>query len=137
MTDMALRYESESRQQIENPTESDLERLLSELDGSLSSYASLTSSDGSYIQAGGGPDVFTVEIREMRQGGSFRHLKAAHGKMQNTRSVLSIGGANVEVDASELLTYSDMLQLFRYFLRERAPDPSFEWHDLTPMFTGN
>ena len=134
LTRMSVRYESQSGQTAENPVDVDLDRLLGQLDGNGNSFASLTMPDGSYIQAGGGPDEFTVEIREVLKRGSFRHLKAGLKNGRTDERRLTIGGASVSVLENQVLELSTAQQLFRFFSRTRSPDPAFVWQDITPMF---
>jgi hypothetical protein len=131
---MSARYESESGESVENPSEADLDRLLGQLDGNANSFASLTTPNGNYIQVGGGPDQFTVEIREVQQGDSFRQLKAGLKSGQSDERHLTIGGASVSVMSNQVLDLSTARQLFRFFLRQNAADPSVAWQDITRMF---
>src|SRR3954454_3869937 len=98
-----MRYESESGLRLDDPSDAQLDQVLGQLDGVNNSYASLTKSDGSYIQVGGGPTDFTVEVRVFSPDGSFRHLKAAHRKELGNEHRLTIGGASVSVRTDQIL----------------------------------
>ena len=73
---MSAKFESQNGSISDGPDDEALEQLLRSLDGAENSFASLTMPDGSYLQAGGGPDEFTVEVRLFPPGLPFRHLKA-------------------------------------------------------------
>lgn len=129
-----IRYESESGRSVENPNDFALREFLGELDGHENSYAALTMPDGSYVQVGGGMDGFVVEVREIRQGDEFRHLRAAFREAPDGNRQVVIGRSLVTVASSEVLDLSAVHQIFRVFLRDRVPDRSFAWHDVTAMF---
>lgn len=131
---MNYRYESESGTCFDNPSEDMLDQLLAQLDGIGNSYASLTASDGNYVQAGGGPTVFTVEKREIRQDGTFRHLKATLATEEQDERRIIIGGSSVSVRADQLLDLPTVQQIFRAFHRGLTPSPSVVWQDITSMF---
>ncbi|HZZ73556.1 MAG TPA: hypothetical protein VFE24_14985 [Pirellulales bacterium] len=129
-----MRFESEAGRSIENPAEADLNRLLGELNGSSNSYASLTMPDGSYIQAGGGPSEFTVEVRNIRSGDSFVHWKAGRKNGRVSERQLLIGGASVTVGENQILDLATVQQLFSSFQREQTLDGSMQWRDISSMF---
>ena len=134
---MRLRYESESGVQLDDPSAGELDALLARLDGVDDSYASLTAADGSgYVQAGGGPTEFTVELRETRPDGTFRHLKAARPDGGAAERQLAIGGGDVTVRADEVLDRAAVGQVFRAFLSGRVVAAPVLWHDVTAMFAG-
>jgi len=131
---MNARYESQSGILRDDPSEDELDQLLSDLDGVDNSYASLTAPDGSYVQAGGGPDDFTVEIRDVRPQGTFLHLKATTAPSNPEERQLTIGGESVKVRADQVLDLPTVRQIFRFFLREHRADPRISWQDMTAMF---
>lgn len=134
---MRLRYESEAGVRIDDPADGELDALLARLDGVDDSYASLTAVDGgAYVQAGGGPTEFTVEVRETRPDGTFRHLKAARPAGGAAERRLTIGGAEVTVRADEVLDLPTVVQVFRAFLGGRVAAAPIVWHDITAMFAG-
>lgn len=122
---------------MDDPTEADLDELLARLDGVDDSYASLTALDGSgYVQVGGGPMEFTVEVREERPDGTFRHLKAVRPAPDAAERRLAIGGAVVTVRADELLDSAAVRRIFRTFLGGRVATAPVAWRDMTAMFAG-
>lgn len=132
---MSLTYESESGTHVSDPSESELDSLLRELDGDTDSYSSLTAANGSYIQVGGGPTAFTVEVREVAANGEFRHLKAKLAKESRAKRRLVIGGESVSVTADQVLNFEDMRKLVFAFWQERKADSNFQWDDITSMFS--
>ena len=92
-----MHYESESGRSVRNPTEQRLSDLLGGLDGRRNSYAILTAPDGSYVQAGGGPARFIVEVREISANAAFRHVRAVgSGRTPGTVEEVLVGGAALQ-----------------------------------------
>jgi hypothetical protein len=133
---MSAKFESQNGSISDGPDDQALEQLLRSLDGADNSFASLTMPDGSYLQAGGGPDEFTVEVRLFPPGLPLRHLKAGMtgGQSKSGERRLSIGGAEVSVPLNQVFGLSTVCQIFRHFLHGHGLDPSVEWHDITSMF---
>lgn len=131
---MSFNYESELGVRLENPSEKDIDALLSQIDGVSISYASLTATDGSYVQVGGGPNLFTVEERDMEQSGVFRHLKATLPSEKADQHCLMIGGSSVYVRADQLLNLSLVQQIFRSFRHGIKRCSCVIWQDITSMF---
>lgn len=73
---MNIRYDCDFGIAFDNPADEHLDHLLGELNDVDNSYASLMTSDGCYLQAGGGPTPFTVEERRYKPGGTSCHLSA-------------------------------------------------------------
>ncbi|QVL30947.1 hypothetical protein KIH39_19125 [Telmatocola sphagniphila] len=131
---MNFLYESESGTRLEGPSISNLNELLSLLDGKRNSYAYLTRSDGSYVQVGGGPTDFTVEEREIFPDGSFRHKKATLPGNDKKECRLTIGGMSVSVRADQLLNLALVQQIFHTFRHGIKTSDSLLWEDMTAMF---
>ena len=133
-----MRFESEAGLRLDDPAPGELDEALARLDGVDNSYATLTSPDGrGYVQAGGGPDLFTVELREVYADGAFRHLKAARPDDRRDGAGerrLTIGGADVTVRADEAVDLAAVRHLFRAFLAGRATTAPVVWRDITAMF---
>lgn len=127
-------YESQSRNAILNPEPIQLDNLLSELDGKLNSFASLTHSSGTYIQVGGGPECFVVEHRLIHSSGSFSHRRAASKRKNGGRAFATIGTARVVVRQDELLSLTLVKKLFRSFLKSLEFSNLTDWNDISEMF---
>jgi hypothetical protein len=130
---MRFYYESQAGDRITNPFEKDLDDFLKLLDGEHNSFASLNSEDGSYIQVGGGPADFTVEIRKVT-GSDFRHLKAQRRSRSVDERSLRIGGAQVLVRSNQILDLETVQRAFRVFLSSTEMDGGLDWIDTTDMF---
>lgn len=131
---METRFESQSGRVMRNPSPDSLDHLLSLLDGVDNSYASLTTPDGSYVQTGGGPEKFTVEIRETGVAGGFRHFKAFLPKRNTQPSYLSIGGATVTVKFNEILDLPMVSSIFQTFRESQTLYDGVSWQDITSTF---
>jgi hypothetical protein len=131
---MNVRYECQSGTLRDDPTEDEIVQLLLDLDGVDNSYASLTVSNGGYIQVGGGPDEFTVEIREVGADRTFRQLKAGQFPPNPDERQLTIGGEPVTVRADQVLDLATTQRAFKQYLHDRRPDPLLSWTDMTDTF---
>ncbi|MFL5328499.1 MAG: hypothetical protein ACJ8C4_06255 [Gemmataceae bacterium] len=132
---MSIKLESQSGVTLENPTPAEIERVLDGLDGVDESYASLTQRDGSYIQVGGGPSEFTVELRKIGTSGSFCHLKAYRNDMDLIGdTVLIIGGVPVNIKTNQKLNLSMVKRLFTSFTTFKEFDRGISWLDISQMF---
>jgi hypothetical protein len=129
-----MRLETENGTGLDDPSPFALRQALSALDGVTNSYASLTAADGSYIQAGGGPSEFTLEIREHKPDGSFRHLKANRDPADVANRFLEIGGSRVSVQAGQIVDLGTVVNSFLVFANSKAPDRDLRWDDITAMF---
>lgn len=129
-----MRYESQSGFVVDDPSDAQLDELLGRLDGRNNSFASLTAHEGSYIQVGGGPDEFTVEIREILPNRTYRHLKARNVGRASNNWQLTVGGASVSVREDQLLDLKMVRELFGYFGKKQSPATTVDWEDITKMF---
>ena len=117
-----------------NPSDDMLDRLLEEIDGDENSYAYLTAKQGNYIQVGGGPKEFTVEIRVTAKDGTFQHFKATHPKGGTAKKKVTVGGQTVNIRANQVLDLKTVQELFRAFSNTGKASPTINWEDITAMF---
>ncbi len=128
-------FESQNGTRIENVTLDELIDHTKKINGSSNSYAYLEKQEGSYIQVGGGPVEFTVELRNYMDDGSFVHSKASKSqKLDAEIKQILIGGAAVTVQSSQILHIHDVETLFKAYLSETELPPSIFWHDITDRF---
>lgn len=131
---MSFRFESQSGRIEKDPSPQAVDQLLALLDGIENTFASLTLDGASYVQTGGGPDMFTVEFRQFAPDGSFRHLKAFVPGVATGSRHLRIGDSDVSLSPNEILDLETTRQIFRAFLVSQEPDTSVNWKDITEMF---
>jgi hypothetical protein len=131
---MATRYESESGVQVDDPSDTQLDQLLGQLGREGNSFASLSMPDGSYIQVGGGPADFTVEVREYQPDGEYSHFKATLPGRNTGERRLTIGGASVSVRSDQILNLEVVRRLFRSFAHGDKTESTVLWPDISTMF---
>lgn len=127
--------ESESGVQIINPAKQQIIDRLNALDGVHNSFVILEDETESYIQAGGGPGEFTVEVRIYDSNHEFIHWKAQyqHSNNRNIKTI-SIAGASVKVQVNQILTIETAEELFADFAEGNFLSPKVTWADITSMF---
>lgn len=128
-------FESENGQRILNPEKQQVMDAILKLDGVGNSYASLEDDNGNYIQVGGGPIEFTVEVRKMTAGGGFIHWKGELINLKNSsdRSII-ISGSEVQVKANQILDKNMVMTLFVAFIDGEYLSEAVNWIDITKMF---
>ncbi|MCM3702384.1 hypothetical protein [Paenibacillus macerans] len=130
-------FESENGARSEKISSYELENYLKMIDGSSNSYAYLEMKDGSYIQVGGGPLEFTVEVRQyLSEGdGGFAHKKAKQkdSVSSGTKKIL-ISGSLVDVQTNQVMNLKMVILLFKSFLDGDVFPTNVEWDDITSMF---
>lgn len=128
-------FDSENGYHIENIQKDELIRNLKKINGTSNSYAVLEASEGNYIQVGGGPVEYTVEVRKVIKDGDISHWKARKMNVENAEmKKIIISGAVVDVKSNQIIDLDTVLMLFNaYFYGERLPLFT-EWDDITNMF---
>ena len=92
--------------------------------------------DNSYIQMGGTPAGYTVEIRIYDEKGGFVHKKARypHFLGEVTKEIIRIDGCAVKEQSNRILTWEDAAAcVIAFGERKEFPD-MFEWDDITDWF---
>lgn len=131
-----MKFESENKTPIENISPDELTACLAKIDGRENSFAYLTAPNGDYIQVGGGPKEFTVELRRNLTGNSFRHLKARRrDELSTSTRELRIGGSSVKVSANEVVGPETVSMLFLSFLTGTDFLQEINWRDMTDFFS--
>lgn len=127
--------ESENNQRLLDPTKQQVFDALARLDGVGNSYAFLEDDSESYIQVGGGPIEFTVEVRKTKSDGTFTHWKAELLKSKNygERNII-ISGSVVRVKSNQILDKKNVKQLFEAFMDGDSFPNTVKWIDMTRMF---
>jgi len=91
---------------------------------------------GSYVQAGGGKEVCTVEWREYLDG-DFRHWVAGlPGRDTETNIKIPGNGTHFLVKANERLSNENVKVIFGAFARSMTRPQEFVWRDITAQFRG-
>ncbi len=128
-------FESQNGRRIVGPEKQQVLEAIAKLDGVGNSYASLEDDQGNYIQVGGGPIEFTVEVRITAQDGTFAHWKAGllNSKSDGEKRII-ISGSVVRVKSDQVIDINTVKRLFEAFIDgDKLPD-IVRWHDMTEMF---
>jgi hypothetical protein len=130
--------ETENGYKILNPTKQQIANEIYALDGVDNSFAVLENDTESYIQVGGGPDEFTVEVRVYSNDGNFTHWKAEYRQPSSIdmKSIL-ISGSPVKVQTSQVLNIKSVQNLFESFANGDLLAKIVKWADITSMFVNN
>ncbi|VBB09910.1 Hypothetical protein LUCI_5208 [Lucifera butyrica] len=128
-------FESENGHRIANPTKQNVFVGLSNLNGVRNSYSVLEDASGNYIQVGGGPSEFTVEVREIALDGTFKHWKAEYfSSRTGEKRAIIISGSSVQVESTQVLQAETVRQLFEAFMDGEYLSKMVRWIDITEMF---
>ena len=130
--------DTENGRKVLNPTKQQIVDEICALDGVDSSFAVLENDTESYIQVGGGPDEFTVEVRVYSNDVNFTHWRAERQQFENTdmKNIL-ISGSLVKVQASQVLNIETVQSLFESFTDGIFLATNVKWVDMTSMFNNN
>jgi hypothetical protein len=131
---MRYRFEDEAGTLVDSPSTNEVDNLISKLDGNSNSFASLECLNGNYVQAGGGPSRFVLEIRIIDANGEFSHYRAATSAEVGGTQQLTVGGASVSVSQNEIVGLSTVQEVFRSFLGGDFLPSIVAWRNITAMF---
>lgn len=128
-------FESENGKRILNPTKQQVINALEELDGVGNSYSLLEDDNQTYIQVGGGPVEFTVEVRKTNIDGSFTHWKAEcfHSNVDIKKSII-ISGSPVHIMANQVFDLHLVKKVFEAFMDGDYLPKIVQWIDITNIF---
>ncbi len=126
---------TESGYKTINPTKQQILDEISVLDGVDNSFIILENDTESYIQVGGGPEEFTVEVRVYINSNDFTHWKAEYQQSDGiVLRTLSISGASVKIPASQILNIETVQRLFMEFADGVLLSTKVTWVNITSMF---
>jgi|SRR3954467_3073458 len=99
-----------------------------------SSFASLTDSEGNYLQVAGGGVTCMLE---MRDAASRRHYRAFHDVLRPVHpdgTLLVFGGGEIPLKADEWFAAPAVADAFASFLQGEKLPSSIKWRDVTDLF---
>src|SRR4051812_25653919 len=103
--------EREGCKPVVSPTGAQIQRALSL---TKSSFASLTSEDGSYLQVAGGPGVFALELRNTA-GQHFRARQQQPVVKFEDGTTLMFSGGSLHLKQAEWFLIHQVAEVFRCF----------------------
>ncbi|WP_444933928.1 hypothetical protein [Microbulbifer sp. JTAC008] len=123
--------EVENRAKIESPTRKDIERALRSLKSEgPSSYASLTSPSGSYVQVGGGRFTCLLEKRGSSDGAQYRAYSNSPSVPFPDGSILSFSGGDIPLRNDEWFNIEKAIELFVAFASDADLPNDIFWREI-------
>jgi hypothetical protein len=123
-----MQFVREGSAALSAATESEIRRAIDSLrTEGPSSFATLTSDNGSYLQAAGGPFLFLVEYRAVLSNGHFRAYLAKPAVAFPNGTLLCFGLNRIPMQQDEWITKPDVLRLFAGFLGGTAREGFLIW----------
>jgi hypothetical protein len=124
-------FTRENCKPIESPSEAQIARAISL---TKSSFSALTSTDGAYVQAAGGPGLFFIEWRDIT-GRHHRGAQATPVVPFPDGTVLSFSAGSVELASNEWFLATQVNEILGAFLAGK-PFPSWlRWSALSAGYT--
>ena len=111
---------------IHSPTEKQISRALSL---TKSSFASITASDGAYIQVGGGPGLFILEYQNL-QGKHFRAMQNSPVVPFPDGTIISFTGNQIALAQNEWFLIKQVTEIFSAFAAGQVFPSFVEWKEL-------
>lgn len=135
VADRMMIFERENGQPLKCPSTArvvqELKRLRSH---GTSSYASLTSPDGSYLQVGGGGAGCVLERRSTEDGRHYRAYQDEPVVPLEDGTEISFGGSRIPLQQGEWLSIKQVNEVFVAYLNAE-PLPDFvKWRDISDLF---
>ena len=125
--------EVEGHVRIEDPSLSDVERVVSLIHPGQPSFFILNAPDGSYVQTAGARLRLIVEYRQV-SGGVFRHYVLGRREEERREASINYSGGAITLRKNEVLVLRDALSVFGAFLRSGRVPEGYEWRDVTERF---
>lgn len=124
-------FTRENCKPIESPSEAQVARSISL---TKSSFSALTSADGAYVQAAGGPGLFFIEWRDA-SGYHHRGSQTTPVVPFPDGTILSFSAGNVTLASGEWFLAAQVNEVFATFLAGK-PFPSWlRWSALSAGYT--
>jgi hypothetical protein len=131
-----LRLEVEGRAPVDDVSEAAITTALRGLRSyGPASYASLTRSDGDYVQVAGGGVSCMMERREAATGRQFRAYKDRKHPVFVDGTILSFRGGEIPLMSDEWFNIADVKEAFLAFLSGAEFPPSVRWRDISTLLS--
>ena len=116
------KFSSERQGEISLPPANAFSQALNDLNPDTNSFYILERTSGDYIQCGGSKNGCTVEIRIYDLDGTYKHFTVGHRDGSNEPTTVKMSGGVVNLEAREVLTYGEAIELFeRFFSGDDVP----------------
>jgi len=123
-----MRLECEGKPAIENPKPSQIRKVISSLRSyGLSSYASITNSQGSYLQVAGGGVTCLLEIYHSDTGKRFRAFGDTKNKVFPDGTLLVFRAGKIAMQSDEWFMADKIAEVFCNFLEGKELPEDIHW----------
>tara|TARA_B100000745_G_scaffold33146_1_gene20658 strand:+ start:1448 stop:1837 length:390 start_codon:yes stop_codon:yes gene_type:complete len=123
--------EIENKPEIKTPKPKDIERALKGLKSEgPSSFASLTSGSGDYVQVAGGKFTCFLEKRDSTSGAHYRAYSKKPSAPFPDGSILSFSGGDVALKHDEWLNIERVISVFIAFLEGDDFPSDIHWREI-------
>jgi len=130
-----MRLEVENKRPVENATEEKVRSAILNLRSyGPSSFASLTSENGNYLQVAGGGVTCMIERRDASGGHHYRGYQDKRSQVFPDGTALVFGGGEVRLTADEWFTADQSIEVFLAFLHGAEAPGFVKWRDISEMF---
>ena len=120
-----MKLEVEGKAGISNPTAAQVARAIRSLKSyGRSSYASLTSESGNYVQVAGGGVSCMVELFDVPTEVRFRAFHDKHNAARPDGTILVFGAGNIPMRSDEWFMANQVVEIFLAF-HATAPFPGY------------
>ena len=120
-----------------NPSWTQIEKSLREIDEDTCCFFILTADTGSYLQCAGGQFAVTLEFREMLNG-SFKHFVLGKGQvtgaLKTIWTTIDCRVGPIRIHKDEILTLADAIAAFAHFFEKSAVLPALTRRNVTKHF---
>jgi hypothetical protein len=131
---MEFQIEVDNHVMIEiDPDEEYITDFLKQMNGSTSSFCTLSISDNSFIQCAGSKSKMTIEIRKPDKNG-FRHFVIGLRSFIKINTKVPYSGGEIKVGTNEILNYEQAEELFKTFYNEGRILDKYVMRETTNMF---
>ena len=122
--------EREGKKPVQGPSEAQIAQALSR---TKRSFASITASDGAFLQVGGGPGLFVLE-RRTAQGSHFRAYQETPVVRFEDGTVLAFSGSELKLQRDEWFLIHQATAAFFAFAQSRPLPEFIRWKSLDESY---
>ena len=123
---------ADDKPDIRDPSADQIKRVLSSLKSQgPTSFASLTSPTGDFVQAAGGQASCMIEKRIVGSERLYRAYQNERSQVFADGTILSFNGGNVALNADEWFRASAAIDLFLAFACGSIEPSIIQWRDVT------
>jgi hypothetical protein len=131
-----LKLEVEGRTPVTDPPEATIKAILRSLRSyGPSSYATLTRSDGDYVQVAGGGVSCMLERCEAATARHFRAYSDRTHPVFADGTIFSFGGGEIPLKADEWFNITDVEEIFLAFLTGVEFPTFVKWRDISALLS--